>query len=1591
MKHRLTTIAVALLACASAIAQSSYWSQQVGLSTNFTQIDETAKTITITTPADLALLADKFSDGRGVEGGYAGWTITLANDIDLSAHVWDMPIGSEHGGEGGGNWYQFMGTFDGDGHTISGFLTDSEPLFGYVGTTATIKNVKIADAKVTRNQNGGALVGINAGSVINCAVALNVTVTANKDNAYNLGLIVGQNRGTVTGCVALGTVSDGGYQSCNALGGIVGYNSGGTLHHNLFLGHINAGSSAYDVGAITGLTQGGTFTTNLYSDLSIEKGYNTEYSVEPAVDNWGAQPAYTASTTSDIIDHGGSMTTEYKCSEIQVFPNGMVYAADLYHPDPSSHIVFSGGKGTQDDPYLIGSTADWNDIIRAHGLNPVYCQGCFFKQTADFAVSTSLGTSSAPFDGTYHGDGHTLTLQFGSQASPVATENCAPFSCVSSLTVDNLVVSGDIWSSAKYAGSIVGNVLSGTCAISNCLATATIHSTVSGDGTNGGMVGFVTNGATLTLTGCRFAGTFDGASTTCWGGFVGWRQDNAKVNLTDCLFAPVSLTVKDNDNATLVRNGTSSTSGVYYTAALGTTQQANETRSLTCGTEGCDIALVGSESDRSYSVSKLTFVTDNSTDVAILADRDIYSVLGQELRFGISWPEGYDFTRVYAASGLVGGTAAPFTYTALYRESDQILLDLVAVTEPQGSGTQDDPYLIASVTDWNQIVARSNRGETYQDQYFALAADISVSMSIGNYENAAFGGLFDGKYNGEPHTLTVNLKDSESFTAPFRFADGITLRNLTVKGTVSGGIHSAGLVGSLIDREPRLDNVIENCHVSTAVTCTGYGDSKAHGGGIVGHAHSATATITGCLFDGSITHNQSSNSGTYAGAIVGWSDNATRITVRNCIENGSYNKFANKGFGYQGTSATAASYTNSYSFQSVSGARRACPITITSAPFEGQGFEFDGTKTEYDVAGFTAFYNGFQLSDGSYYGGKNDNIPLVFSIPSGLTIQEITSNNGTLAKADDRFHYTLSLTNNNDAGINIQYNIAAWAEEGEGTEEKPYLIYNTGQMDRLANDVKGGERYTGKYFKLMADLDYDVNRINNFIPIGQDDTHQFKGIFDGGGHTISGINMTYTGNTDNDNNVGLFGYTNITGGDDGIEPAVIKNLTIANSSFTGFKHVGAIVGYNWGAEIENCHVASDVTVAAVVANAEYHGGITGYINNGGSVVACTSAASITAPASNNRSTSGTYFGGIAGANYIKVSNCLYIGATVQGKEYVGAIAGYTGNAHAVGNLYRGMMTGFGGDLSQPAVATGVGMGGYNSGNVLKDYEGAASQAFRRASKPDGIGAVVKTYGEGDYEGITVYENGLYYDGAYYSSEKLALQDNADNSSLISSSEADADVVISGRTLYKDGRWNTICLPFAVKRSASIFADATVKTLQNSTYDEATGTLTLNFTNNNPATLEAGKPYIVKWNSTEAAELKDPVFLGVTLTDEVKPVETTAAVFQGHYSPLSIAAGDKATFCLNATDQLALPEADATIGAFRCSLRLKGLDGTLDLMQLVDMVLGKAEQTGNADVNGDTRVSIADITTLIDERVNGSVKVINGNAGLTLSTNGDTWR
>ena len=103
-------------------------------------------------------------------------------------------------------------------------------------------------------------------------------------------------------------------------------------------------------------------------------------------------------------------------------------------------------------------------------------------------------------------------------------------------------------------------------------------------------------------------------------------------------------------------------------------------------------------------------------------------------------------------------------------------------------------------------------------------------------------------------------------------------------------------------------------------------------------------------------------------------------------------------------------------------------------------------------------------------------------------------------------------------------------------------------------------------------------------------------------------------------------------------------------------------------------------------------------------------------------------------------------------------------------------------------------------------------------------------------------------------------DGTDNSSVIAANNGKTvSVTLSGRTLFKDGSWNTLCLPFDVVLDGSTLEGATAKTLTNATM---TGThVTLTFSEA-VMTLEAGVPYIIKWDSGQ--DIVDPTFGNVTV-------------------------------------------------------------------------------------------------------------------------------
>ena len=186
---------------------------------------------------------------------------------------------------------------------------------------------------------------------------------------------------------------------------------------------------------------------------------------------------------------------------------------------------------------------------------------------------------------------------------------------------------------------------------------------------------------------------------------------------------------------------------------------------------------------------------------------------------------------------------------------------------------------------------------------------------------------------------------------------------------------------------------------------------------------------------------------------------------------------------------------------------------------------------------------------------------------------------------------------------------------------------------------------------------------------------------------------------------------------------------------------------------------------------------------------------------------------------------------------------------------------------------------------------------------------------------------------------VGLADNADNNNVLTTwAGKTCDVALTDRTLYKDGNWNTICLPFDVDDfTSTIFADAEVKTLGNSDacntgFDGTTGTLHLEFLQTDE--IEAGQPYIVRWTKPEGYDenpdnfdIVNPTFSAVTVRDE-DPTDHALisrdgyVQFIGTFSPTGIYTAAKTNLYLSAANKLHYPEAEGfTVNAHRAYFQL----------------------------------------------------------------------
>jgi hypothetical protein len=188
--------------------------------------------------------------------------------------------------------------------------------------------------------------------------------------------------------------------------------------------------------------------------------------------------------------------------------------------------------------------------------------------------------------------------------------------------------------------------------------------------------------------------------------------------------------------------------------------------------------------------------------------------------------------------------------------------------------------------------------------------------------------------------------------------------------------------------------------------------------------------------------------------------------------------------------------------------------------------------------------------------------------------------------------------------------------------------------------------------------------------------------------------------------------------------------------------------------------------------------------------------------------------------------------------------------------------------------------------------------------------------------------------ALLNDDSESAQKNADIISDLAGNGKLYDVTLADRTLYKDGSWNTLCLPFSLTAEQMAantdFADAELMTLdvtENNGFDAAGGTLYLWF--KTATAIEAGVPYLVKWekaagydDNPSAYDVVNPVFEGVaissptaqTVESATNGLETVQMV--GTFSPVSVAADGQSILFLGGANTLYYPSADLQI----CSCR-----------------------------------------------------------------------
>ena len=278
--------------------------------------------------------------------------------------------------------------------------------------------------------------------------------------------------------------------------------------------------------------------------------------------------------------------------------------------------------------------------------------------------------------------------------------------------------------------------------------------------------------------------------------------------------------------------------------------------------------------------------------------------------------------------------------------------------------------------------------------------------------------------------------------------------------------------------------------------------------------------------------------------------------------------------------------------------------------------------------------------------------------------------NATDWQAGGEYTYTVSLAAAKDLGYTIESNGS-------------YTVTSADGLMNVAKLVNGGKTD----INITLDKNIDLTG-KGWTPIGTSFDNSYKGTFDGGGHTITGLTVTT-----NDQFVGLFGYLNRAG--------MVKNVVMEGIQITSnhmFGCTGGVVGYSWGT-IENCSVSGSVSGTDCV------GGVVGS-QKAGSIIGCSSSATVKGK---------HYVGGVAGEKWGTMTACYATGNVTleiasQKNNFGGGVVGLNGGSRVLACYATGNVT-----------STGSSTGNVHIGGLFGDNYTTVTACYWKNNHEQGIG------------------------------------------------------------------------------------------------------------------------------------------------------------------------------------------------------------------------------------------------------------------------------